>query len=41
MVLKAVGLPPNGRLNRIASKFAWFTMRSRAKRFSRYVTAEA
>jgi len=41
MVLKAVGLPPNGRLNRIASKFAWFTMRSRAKRYARYVTAEA
>jgi len=41
MVLKAIGLPANGKLNRLASGFAWFTMRSRAKRFSRYVTAEA
>ena len=41
MVLKAVGLPPNGKLNRVASRFAWFTMRTRAKRFSRYGTVAA
>jgi rubrerythrin len=41
MVLKAVGLPANGKLNRVASGFAWFTMRSRAKRFSRYGTVAA
>lgn len=41
MVLKAVGLPANGKLNRVASAFAWFTMQNRAKRLARYGTVVA
>jgi len=32
MVFKAVGLTPNGWLNRVAVKFAWSTMRRRVRR---------
>lgn len=37
MILKAVGLPANGRLNAIASRFAWLTVCNRVKRLARYV----
>jgi rubrerythrin len=39
MVLKAVGLPPNGKLNSFASKIAWFTMRQRTRRLAPYAKA--
>jgi rubrerythrin len=32
MVFKAIGLTPNGWLNRIAVKFAWFSMKRRVRR---------
>ena len=35
MLLKAVGLTPNGRLGRIASRVAWRAMRCRAERLAR------
>jgi rubrerythrin len=41
MVFKAVGLTPNGKLNRLAVHFAWFTMRRRTKRLSRLIERQA
>jgi hypothetical protein len=35
MVFKAVGLTPNGKLNRVASRLAWFSMQRRTKRLAR------
>ena len=35
MVLKAAGLTPNGRINRIATRFAWWGMQKRAVRLAR------
>jgi hypothetical protein len=35
MVFKAVGLTPNGKLNRVMSNIAWFTMKRRTKRLTR------
>ena len=35
MIFKAVGLRPNGRLNRLASRFAWWIMRRRIQSLER------
>jgi len=35
MILKAVGLTPNGRLNRVATSFSWWFMRHRVARLER------
>ena len=35
MLLKAVGLTPNGRLGRIASRLAWQMIRYRAARLAK------
>ena len=35
MLLKAVGLTPNGRLGRLASGLAWHAMRYRARRLEK------
>jgi rubrerythrin len=35
MVFKAIGLTPNGQLNRLASKLAWFALQNRTRRLER------
>jgi hypothetical protein len=35
MVLKAAGLTPNGRVNRVATDLAWWGMRKRIARLTR------
>jgi hypothetical protein len=35
MVFKAVGLKPHGRLNLLAARMAWWSMRRRAQRLAR------
>jgi hypothetical protein len=35
MVLKAVGLTPNARLNRVATSLSWWFMRQRIARLER------
>jgi hypothetical protein len=37
MLLKAVGLTPNGRLGRVTTRIAWYAMRYRARRLTRSV----
>ncbi len=39
MVLKAVGLTPNGHLGLVASRLAWRVMRHRAARLARMSAA--
>ncbi len=41
MVFKAIGLSPTGKLNRVASNLAWYTMQRRTKRLTRAEEREA
>jgi len=41
MILKAVGLPPHGRLYQLAARFAWWLMRSRHQKFTRVLAQSA
>jgi hypothetical protein len=39
MILKAVGLPPRGRLSGLATRFAWRLLRWRRERFAQQLAA--